>query len=135
MAESGKKIILFDGACALCNNSVRFIIKRDKKKKFYFTSLQSTAGQQLLKKYQLSSIQFDAFVFIENGKVYTKSSAALRVVKRLGGLWIFLYAFIIVPPFIRNGIYNWVARNRYKWFGKCDSCMLPTPELRTRFLQ
>lgn len=135
MKENKNPVILFDGVCNLCNNSVQFVIKRDKKKQFYFTSLQSNAGQQLLKQYQLSPGKFDSFVLIENGKAYTRSTAALRVVKRLGGLLSFLYAFIIIPPFIRNAIYDYVARNRYKWFGKSESCMLPTPELRARFLQ
>lgn len=135
MKENKNPVILFDGVCNLCNNSVQFVIKRDKKKQFYFTSLQSNAGQQLLKQYQLSPGKFDSFVLIENGKAYTRSTAALRVVKRLGGLLSFLYAFIIIPPFIRNAIYDYVARNRYKWFGKSESCMLPTPELKARFLQ
>ncbi|MFT3746930.1 MAG: thiol-disulfide oxidoreductase DCC family protein [Agriterribacter sp.] len=127
-------VILFDGVCNLCNSSVQFVIKKDKKKQFYFASLQSNAGQQLLKQYQLSPDKFDSFILIENCKAYTRSTAALRVVKRLSGTWPLLYAFIIVPSFIRNGIYDWVAQNRYKWFGKSESCMLPTPELNARFL-
>ncbi|MBN8789117.1 MAG: thiol-disulfide oxidoreductase DCC family protein [Terrimonas sp.] len=127
-------VILFDGVCNLCNNSVQFVIKKDRKKHFYFTSLQSNAGQQLLKQYHLSPDKFDSFVLIENNKAYTRSTAALRVVKRLSGTWPLLYIFIIVPPFIRNAIYDWVAKNRYKWFGKSDSCMMPTPELNARFL-
>lgn len=127
-------MILFDGVCNLCNNSVQFVIKKDKKKAFYFTSLQSNAGQQLLAQYRLSPNRFDSFVLIDNQKAYIRSTAALRVVKRLGGLWTLLYAFIIIPPFIRNAIYDWVARNRYQWFGKSESCMLPTPELKARFL-
>ncbi|MCC6288665.1 MAG: thiol-disulfide oxidoreductase DCC family protein [Chitinophagaceae bacterium] len=127
-------IILFDGVCNLCNSSIQFVLKKDKKKQFYFTSLQSNAGQQLLKQYQLSPNKFDSFVLIENNKAYTRSTAALRVVKKLSGLWPLLYIFIIIPPFIRNTVYDWVARNRYKWFGKSESCMLPTPELNARFV-
>ncbi|MBX3253249.1 MAG: thiol-disulfide oxidoreductase DCC family protein [Chitinophagaceae bacterium] len=132
--ESDDPVILFDGVCNLCNSSVQFVIRKDKKKVFHFTSLQSNAGIQLLKQYQLSPNRFDSFVLIENKKAYTRSTAALRVVKRLGGLWTLLYAFIIIPSFIRNALYDWVARNRYKWFGKSDNCMLPTPELKARFL-
>ncbi|MBX2925328.1 MAG: thiol-disulfide oxidoreductase DCC family protein [Chitinophagaceae bacterium] len=132
--ENEHPVILFDGVCNLCNNSVQFVIKNDKKKAFYFTSLQSNAGQQLLEQYRLSPDRFDSFVLIENKKAYTRSTAALRVVKRLGGLWTLLYGFIIIPPFIRNALYDWVARNRYQWFGKSESCMLPTPELKARFL-
>ena len=134
MKQTGSPILLFDGVCNLCNNSVQFVIKKDKKKQFYFTALQSNAGQQLLKQYQLSPNKFDSFVLIENNQAYTRSTAALRVVKRLSGAWPLLYIFIIVPPFIRNTIYDWVAQNRYKWFGKSDSCMMPTPELSARFL-
>ncbi|MCO5240393.1 MAG: thiol-disulfide oxidoreductase DCC family protein [Chitinophagaceae bacterium] len=132
--ENENPVILFDGVCNLCNNSVQFVIKKDKKKTFYFTSLQSNTGQQLLELYRLSPGRFDSFVLIENKKAYTKSTAALRVVRRLEGLWILLYALIIIPPFIRDAVYDWVARNRYQWFGKSESCMLPTPELKGRFL-
>lgn len=132
--ENENPVILFDGVCNLCNNSVQFVIKKDKKKTFYFTSLQSNTGQQLLELYRLSPGRFDSFVLIENKKAYTKSTAALRVVRRLEGLWILLYTLIIIPPFIRDAVYDWVARNRYQWFGKSASCMLPTPELKGRFL-
>ncbi|MFT3948530.1 MAG: thiol-disulfide oxidoreductase DCC family protein [Agriterribacter sp.] len=134
MKQIQNPIILFDGVCNLCNSSIQFVLKKDKKKQFYFTSLQSNAGQQLLKQYRLSPGKFDSFILIENNKAYTRSTAALRVVKRLSGLWPLLYIFIIIPPFIRNAVYDWVARNRYKWFGKSESCMLPTPELNARFL-
>lgn len=127
-------IILFDGVCNLCNAAIQFVIKHDKQKHFKFAALQSNAGQQLLKQYQLPSQNFNSFVLIQNEKAYTKSTAALMVSKQLAGITKLLYGFIIVPPLIRNAVYNFIAKNRYKWFGKKDSCMLPTPELLARFL-
>lgn len=127
-------IILFDGVCNLCNSSVQFVIKHDKDKKFMFASLQSTAGQLLLKQFDLPLQDFNSFILIENEKIFLKSTAALMVAKQLKGAVKLLYGFIVVPPFIRNGAYNFIAKNRYKWFGKKDSCILPTPELKARFL-
>ena len=127
-------IILFDGVCNLCNSSVQFVIKHDKDKKFMFASLQSTAGQLLLKQFDLPVQDFNSFILIENEKVFLKSTAALMVAKQLKGAVKLLYGFIVVPPFIRNGAYNFIAKNRYKWFGKKESCILPTPELKARFL-
>jgi predicted DCC family thiol-disulfide oxidoreductase YuxK len=128
-------VILFDGVCNLCNNSVQFVINHDEKKLFRFASLQSTAGQALLKEYQLPETNFSSFVLIKNGEVFLKSTAALTVAKELKGLVKIIYIFIIVPSFIRNWVYNLIAKNRYKWFGKKDSCMIPTPELQSRFLK
>jgi predicted DCC family thiol-disulfide oxidoreductase YuxK len=127
-------IILFDGICNLCNRSVQFVLNHDKQKIFHFASLQSNAGQRLLKEYNLSETVFNSFVLIQNGKTYLKSTAALMVAKQLGGAIKLLYAFIIVPAFIRNAIYNVIAKNRYKWFGKQESCMMPTAALQSRFL-
>ena len=127
-------IILFDGVCNLCNSSVQFVIKHDKDKKFMFASLQSTAGQLLLKQFDLPLQDFNSFILIENEKIFLKSTAALMVAKQLKGAVKLLYGFIVVPPFIRNGAYNFIAKNRYIWFGKKDSCILPTPELKARFL-
>ncbi|MET0392273.1 MAG: thiol-disulfide oxidoreductase DCC family protein [Chitinophagaceae bacterium] len=127
-------VILFDGVCNLCNNTVQFILKRDKKKQFLFGSLQGKAGQQLLRQFNLPTADFNSFVLAEGDRFYTRSTAVLRMLKRLGGGWSLLYGFIVVPKFIRDGIYNWVARNRYKWYGRRDECMIPTPELKARFL-
>ena len=129
-----KPIVLFDGVCNLCNSAVQFIIRHDKKNIFMFTSLQSDTGQKLLAQYDLPLNELNSFILIENNKAYTRSSGALRVIKKLKGLWPLLYGFIIVPKFIRDGVYNWVGRNRYKWFGKQEACMIPTPELKARFL-
>jgi predicted DCC family thiol-disulfide oxidoreductase YuxK len=127
-------IILFDGICNLCNSSVQFVLKHDKQKLFRFASLQSEAGQALLKKYHLPKTNFNSFVLIKNAKPFLKSTAALMVAKELAGIIKTLYIFIIVPAFIRNAVYNIIAKNRYKWFGKQESCMMPTPDLQSRFL-
>ena len=127
-------IILFDGVCNLCNGAVQFVIKRDNKNRFLFASLQSQEGIEILKEYNLPLNEVNSFFLIENGKVYDKSTAALRVLKKLKGLWRLFYIFIIVPKFIGDGVYNWIAKNRYQWFGRKDECMIPTPELKAKFL-
>lgn len=129
-----ENIILFDGVCNLCNASVSFVIERDKKNVFQFASLQSSFGQEVLKKHQLSSSDFDSMILLQNGTIHQRSDAALRIAKELSGAWKLLYGFIIVPRFIRNAVYNFVARNRYKWFGKQETCMIPTPELKAKFI-
>ncbi len=127
-------IVLFDGVCNLCNGAVQFIIRHDKKNIFMFASLQSEVGRKILEQYNFPLDELNSFILIENNKAYTRSTGALRVAKKLNGLWPLLYGFIIIPKFIRDSIYNWVAENRYKWFGKKDACMIPTPELKTKFL-
>ena len=127
-------IVLFDGVCNLCNGAVQFIIKHDPQNNFQFAALQSDAGQKLLKEFSLPLEVFNSFVLIENNKAYTKSDAALKVARRLKGPVRLLYGFIIVPVFIRNAVYRFIAANRYKWFGKKESCMIPTPALRAKFL-
>ena len=129
-----KAIILFDGICNLCNGAVQTVIKHDPDGKFQFASLQSDEGQRLLQQYQLPVNNFTSFVLIQNGNVYTKSTGALKVAKQINGWWKLLSFFIILPKFIRDPVYNWIANNRYKWFGKKDECMIPTPELKARFL-
>ena len=132
--DNNQLIILFDGVCNLCSSSVQFVIKHDKKRQFRFASLQSDFGQKTLSDNNLSTTDLSSFILLENGKIHTKSTGALRVVKRLNALWPLLFGFIIVPPFIRNAVYNWIAKNRYKWFGKQESCWLPTPEHKARFI-
>jgi predicted DCC family thiol-disulfide oxidoreductase YuxK len=127
-------IVLFDGVCNLCNGAVQFIIRHDKKNIFMFASLQSEVGRKILEQYNFPLDELNSFILIENNKAYTRSTGALRVAKKLNGLWPLLYGFIIIPKLLRDGIYNWVGRNRYKWFGKKDACMIPTPELKTKFL-
>lgn len=126
-------VIFFDGVCNLCNGAVQFVIERDPKNRFKFAALQSDYAAKELSTANLKVQHGDSFVLLENGKVYEQSSAALRVARKLGGLWPLLYGFIIVPLFIRNAIYKFVARNRYKWFGKQESCWVPTPELKSKF--
>jgi predicted DCC family thiol-disulfide oxidoreductase YuxK len=133
--DNDKPIIFFDGVCNLCNRSVQFIIKKDKKKQFRFASLQGNAGQELLKKFKLPADNFNSFILAEGDQIYTRSTGVLRMLKKLGGGWQLFYGFIIVPKFIRNAVYNWIARNRYKWYGKRNECMVPTPDLKERFLE
>jgi predicted DCC family thiol-disulfide oxidoreductase YuxK len=127
-------IIYFDGVCNLCERSVQFILRIDHKKIFRFASLQGKAGQAMLDANRLPHHDLKSFVVQEGEKIYTKSTGALRVLKHIGGPWSLLYMFIIVPPFIRDGVYAFVSRNRYKWFGEKNSCWLPTPDLQQRFL-
>ncbi len=129
-----KPIILFDGVCNLCNSSVQKIIKSDPKENFLFASLQGYNGQRLLQQFNLPQTNFNSFVLIQNNKAFTKSTAALMVAKQMNGFWKILYGFIIFPKFIRDWVYNIIANNRYKWFGKKESCMLPSPNLKNRFL-
>lgn len=128
------KIILFDGVCNLCNSSVNYVIKHDKKNVFKYAALQSEIGQQLLENHNIDSKNTDSIVFINQEKVYVKSTAALHITKSLSGALPLLFGFIIAPTFIRNWVYDFVARNRYKWYGKKESCMIPTPSLKDKFL-
>lgn len=127
-------LILFDGVCNLCAWAVRFIIERDPQGVFRFASLQSDLGKELLTKHGLATDSMDSFVLIEDGVASTESTAALRVSRHLSGAWPVCYAGIILPRFLRDPAYRFIARNRYRWFGRQDSCMMPTPELRARFL-
>jgi predicted DCC family thiol-disulfide oxidoreductase YuxK len=127
-------LILFDGICNFCNSAVNFVIKKDKDAVIHFAPLQSPKGRLYLKQYNYPVNHLNSFLFIEENKVYTKSTAALKVCRHLKGLWPLCYGFIIVPKFIRDGIYSWVAKNRYKWFGVRQECMMPTPEVRSRFV-
>jgi predicted DCC family thiol-disulfide oxidoreductase YuxK len=129
-----KPLILFDGVCNFCNAGVNFIIRQDKQKNFLFAPLQSEAGQKILHEYKLPVKDFESFVLIDDGKVYKKSAASLKVMSKLPWYWKGLQIFWIVPAFIRNAVYDFIAKNRYKWFGKKDTCMIPTPEVRSRFL-
>ncbi len=135
MSNNEAHILLFDGVCNLCNSIVQFTIKRDPKEKFKFASLQSVSGQALLKKFDLPTEDFDSFVFINGDKFFLKSSAGLHVLKELGGVWKLFYVFIIFPRPLRDFVYNIIAKSRYKIFGKRDTCMVPTPRLKQRFLQ
>lgn len=128
-----KPVILFDGVCNLCTGSVQFILKRDKEKKFMFASLQSNYGQELLKQFHLPIDTFNSFILYQDQKIFIRSTAALKMFQQLKG-WGWVKLFWIVPKFIRDGVYNLIAKNRYKWFGQKNECWLPTPELKARFL-
>lgn len=130
----GNPTILFDGVCNLCNSSVQFVIKHDPKGKFRFSALQSEFGQEQLKKNGVDPSQLLSVVLLVDGHWFERSRAALEIARRLSGLWPLLYVFVIVPPFIRNAVYDWIARNRYRWFGRQEACMIPTPDLKARFL-
>ncbi|MFT4092999.1 MAG: thiol-disulfide oxidoreductase DCC family protein [Niabella sp.] len=132
--EVPRHIILFDGVCNLCNGAVQFVIKRDRRHIFRFASLQSEAGKQLLAAFGLPEDHLKSFVYIDGEKVYTRSDAALKVAGALSYPSKLMAVFLIIPKFIRDFFYNIIAMNRYKWFGKTDACMIPTPELRQRFL-
>ncbi len=127
-------LVLFDGVCNLCNSSVNFIIDRDPNAYFKFAALQDEAVKPLLTRYELSLDYIDSVVLIEDGVCYRESTASLRVARRLTGGWPLFYVFMIVPRPLRDVAYGWIARNRYRWFGKRDACRIPTPELRARFL-
>lgn len=127
MKDQDHPILLFDGVCNLCNGFVQFVIKRDKKAVFRFAALQSDLGKELSATAGLPAHSMDTVVLYENNRFYTHSDVGLRVARRLNGLWPLAYALVIIPKFIRDGIYNWVAKNRYRWFGKRESCMVPTP--------
>ena len=120
---NNENILLFDGFCNLCSRLVNFIIKRDKKAKFLFISLQSASGQSLLKKFGLPTDDFDSVVYIKGNKYFIKSSAILHILKELKGIWKLFFIFIIIPNFIRDFIYNIIAKTRYKIFGRQDSCI------------
>lgn len=123
-------VVFYDGVCGLCDRSVQFTIRHDSKRVFRYAALQSDIAHQTLGEH----ITFDSFIYYENGKAFYRSTAALKVLKKLGGIWSLLYVFILVPAFIRNAVYDFIADNRYKWFGKFDSCKIPTPEQRALFL-
>lgn len=132
---AGRDVILFDGVCNLCNGAVDFILERDPAGHFAFASLQSGAGQEILAHYGLSTENFDSLVLVKDGKVYQKSRAALEIAARLKGAWPLLQVFKLVPAFLRNGVYDFIGRNRYRFFGKRETCRFPTPEIRSRFLE
>ncbi len=130
-----KKIILFDGVCNLCNNAVQTIIKNDKKNVFVFAALQSEMGNTIVKHLGIDTITVDSIILYEPGiAYYIKSTAALKIAKEFSGAWKLLRLCFVFPERFRDVIYDFIARNRYQWFGKKDQCMIPTPELEAKFL-
>ncbi|MFT7386539.1 MAG: putative DCC family thiol-disulfide oxidoreductase YuxK [Nonlabens sp.] len=132
--KQSQDIVLFDGVCNLCNAAILFIIKRDKNNRFKFAPLESDTGKELLSMHQIDSSKIDSIVLISGDSAFAKAGAALRISKHLTGLWPLLYSLVIIPRCISDVVYDFIARNRYKWFGKKESCMIPTPELKSKFL-
>jgi len=128
-----RSVIFFDGVCNLCNASVQFVIAHESADFFRFAALQSDYARNTLTKFNLKATDSNSVVLLENGLLYTKSSAALRIARRLNGLWPLLYSLIIVPKFLRDWVYNTIAKNRYKWWGRQETCWVPTPKLKTKF--
>ncbi|MEE1899478.1 DCC1-like thiol-disulfide oxidoreductase family protein [Flavobacterium rakeshii] len=130
-----KKIILFDGVCNLCDSTVQFIIKRDKKDIFRFVALQSELGEQIIKHIGVDRSKTDSIILYEPGVAYYyKAEAAIKIAANLGGLFPLMNIFSVLPKSLSNSVYDYIARNRYKWYGKKDECMIPTPEMKAKFL-
>ncbi len=127
-------VILFDGVCDLCNGFVQFVIARDPARRFRFASLQSDAAQRCLEGADIAADVPDSIVLLEEGRLFTRSTAVLRIARRLRFPWSLAFALIVIPRPVRDWFYDVVARNRYRWFGTRETCMIPTPELEERFL-
>lgn len=133
--EPNKQLILFDGVCNLCDASVQYIIKHDRQDSFRYTALQSEVGQKIREQFHINAEKTDSILLYSEEKgIYYKSTAALKIASKLGFPRNLLSVFLIIPPFIRNWVYDFIAKNRYKWYGKKDDCMIPTPELKSKFL-
>ena len=130
-----KKLILFDGVCNLCNSTVQYVINHDTRDIFMFAALQSDIGKKLINSYKIDTNKTDSiFLYSQNSGLKMKSTAALYIAKHLGFPNNIMAVFLIVPAFIRNWVYDYIAKNRYKWYGKRDNCMLPNKELQAKFL-
>ena len=133
-AEAGRPVILFDGVCNLCTGSVRFVIERDSRKQFRFASLQSPVAEKLLGPQRNEADRFESVVLVVGERIYRKSSAALLIARRLDGLWPLLSVLLAIPRPLRDAVYDWIGRRRYRMFGKRAACWKPQPELADRFL-
>lgn len=130
-----KKIILFDGVCNLCDNTVQFIIKKDKKDIFRFVAIQSDLGQEIIKYIGVDTSKTDSIILYEPGQAYYhKAEAAIKIANGLGGIYSLMGIFTVLPKSLSNSVYDYVARNRYKWYGKKQECMIPTPQMKAKFL-
>lgn len=134
VVEADAPILLFDGVCNLCNGLVAFILRNDPRRRFRFASLQSPAGQALLARHGLPTADLDSVVLIEGSRAFTRSTAVLRTALRMGYLWPLAFVFILIPRPLRDLGYKWIGKNRYRMFGRREACMLPTPNLKARFL-
>lgn len=135
LLKNQKKVILFDGVCNFCNSSILKIIRHDKKNVFFFASLQSDIGIEITTHFNIDILKVDSIIMVESeDKFSVKSTAALRILKEFNGFWKILQIGWIIPENTRNIIYDYIAKNRYKWFGKKDECMIPTPEIKSKFI-
>ena len=134
-SEVQNPVILFDGVCNLCNGSILFILNRDPSGIFRFAPLQSETGKNPLSKFDLPNDKLDSIILVENNEYYLRSTAELKILQRLGALWKIVYVFMLVPRPVRDYIYDIVARNRYKWYGKRAECMIPSSDIESRFLE
>jgi predicted DCC family thiol-disulfide oxidoreductase YuxK len=128
-------VVFFDGVCNFCNFWVNFAIKKDRKKRMRFSPLQGETAKEVLPDHHINLTVLSTVILLDKGKCYTQSSAAIRICKYLDGGWKLFYGLIIIPKFLRDPVYNIIARNRYKWYGRKETCMIPTPELKERFLK
>jgi predicted DCC family thiol-disulfide oxidoreductase YuxK len=135
VTQTPDNLILFDGVCNLCSASVQFVIRHDPAGKFRFAAIQSQVGREIFQSHGLDPADLQTFVFITSGRIFLRSDAAIEVVSRFGGAWRFLRVFQFVPRIVRDSIYSIIARNRYRWFGRKEVCMIPTPEIKERFLE
>ena len=133
--QEPQSIVLFDGDCGLCNGVVNFVLRHDERGRFRFAPLQSPAGQSLLRRHGLPPEGVNSFILLENGMVFSRSTAALRLARRLGGVWSVFYYLVLVPRPLRDAVYALIARYRYRVFGRSDACTIPTPELKRRFVE
>ena len=131
---SANHVIFFDGFCVLCNGLVDFVIQRDRSRRYRYATLQSEFGQRMQRRLSLPTHSFETFILVEGGNSYIKSTAALRVLRNMPGLWPLLYGFVLVPRPLRDAVYSWVGKNRYRWFGRRSNCRLPSGEERSLFL-
>lgn len=129
-----KSIIFFDGVCNLCNASIDFIIQRDSDDTFLVGALQDELSREILDEFEVDKDYLDSLVLLESGEIFYRSTAALKIAKNLSGLWPALYPLIYLPKWLRDPVYDWIARNRYRWFGKKSTCRLPSPEEKAKFL-
>lgn len=134
MQTTQHPVLLFDGVCNLCNASVQWVLLHDRQGIFHFASLQSESGKELLIKHGLNPLQFDSVVLVDDARYFLRSDAAFEILRRLGGSWRFLTVFQWFPRKLRDAVYNFIARNRYRWWGKRETCMIPRPEWKNRFL-
>ena len=135
MVKQEYPILLFDGVCNFCDNTVQFVIRKNKSENIHFAALQSSFGKEQIKKAGLPTNELKSLIFIENNQIYTRSTGALKLARHLDSLWKIAYIFIIIPKPIRDFFYNLFAKNRYKWFGEKDACMIPSKEVRSRFIE